>query len=242
MGRSKRAIQWLEAFVARSPEDPRAGEALVRVGELYESSLKKCREARRSYEASLRLAPANEPWSTRAKAGIMGCPDYFPLNTISAWFYGDSDSGGKNMRLEWKVRHSSGAAQGEIDTALYAGDKVISAKKEIFSKEGWTVWQLVGSRRIPVLKYPFHIGLSWSTPSPQGVIEYRVESDTERVETVAGVFEDCLKVRELNLSYPDTWKYDYYAPNIGRVKTSVAGDGYENPNTELLKFDKIAAK
>ena len=29
------------------------------------------------------------------------------------------------------------------------------------------------------------------------------------------------------------WKYDYYAPGIGRVRTTIGGRGFENPNTEL---------
>jgi hypothetical protein len=26
---------------------------------------------------------------------------------------------------------------------------------------------------------------------------------------------------------------------VGRVKTTIGGRGYENPNTELLRYDKI---
>lgn len=242
MGKTSLALRAFEKFVERSPEDPRSGEALVRAGEIYEKVFSKCREARRHYEASLRRFPSNEPWSTRARAGLMGCPDYFPLDAGHAWIYGDSDTGGNNMRLEWRVLRSSGAALGEIETVLFAGDKKISSKNETFEKEGWSVWQLAGSRRIPFLRYPFNTGMSWSVPSPQGVIEYLIESDSEEVETDAGLFKDCLKIRERNRNYSDTWKYDYYAPNVGRIKTSIGGPGYENPNTELIKFDKIAAK
>jgi hypothetical protein len=33
------------------------------------------------------------------------------------------------------------------------------------------------------------------------------------------------------------WRFDYYAPGVGRVKTTLGGPGYENPNAELSRYD-----
>ena len=46
-------------------------------------------------------------------------------------------------------------------------------------------------------------------------------------------------VRELDRRYPKTWRYDYYCPDVGRAKTTIGGRGYENPNTELLRYGKM---
>jgi hypothetical protein len=59
------------------------------------------------------------------------------------------------------------------------------------------------------------------------------------VTVKAGTFHGCVKVREREAANRNSWKYDYYCPGVGKVKTSVAGPGYENSNTELLRFGKI---
>ena len=51
-------------------------------------------------------------------------------------------------------------------------------------------------------------------------------------DTIGGTFHDCIKVREAQAGLP-AWRYDYYAPGIGRVRTTVAGPRFEKPNTEL---------
>src|SRR5207253_299504 len=133
-----------EAFEASRPDDPRSAEALVRAGDIYSHQFKRCLEARRHYEAALRRFPALEPWAEKAKAGLMDCPDYFPLDSNRVWVYGDSASRGRNMRLEWELRVSSAGAGGKIASALYAGTKKINAKTEAYEKKDWTVWQLSG--------------------------------------------------------------------------------------------------
>lgn len=236
------AIRAFETFAASRPGDPRAAEALVRSGEIYATRFKRCRESRRDFEAALRRFPAAEPWASRAKAGLMGCPDYFPIDLNHRWVYGDTESQGSNMRLQWQMNTSSGSAHAEITTALYAGAKKIRDGLEVYEKRDWTIWQSDGQMSLPILKYPFRRGMTWSAQKPEGKMVYSIESDAESVAVVAGEFKDCLKVKEQDSRFPDTWTYQYYAPDVGRVKTTIAGEGFENPNTELIKFDKIGSR
>lgn len=239
--RHLRAVAAYESFIARDSEDPRTAEVHVRLADLYAAQFNRCLEARRLYEASLRRFPNAEPWAARAKAGLMACPDYFPLEAGRIWIYGDTASKGKNMRLDWQVQLSSGV-RSEVLTRLYAGKKQIRRGTETYEKKNWAVWQKIGADEAPILRYPFHPGARWSARRAEGVISYLVESDDAKVAVGAGVFENCLKVRATNKSFPNSWKYDYYAPGIGRVKTTVGGPGGENPNTELMKFDKMTSQ
>lgn len=228
------AIHAYEKFTARRPSDPRAAEIHVRAGQLY-TSLQRCVEARRHFEAAGRGFPALEPWAARAKAGIMDCPDYFPIGKGRVWVYGDSASHGRNMRLESEVRVSSGAG-GTILAALYAGTKQIRSDASEYQKRDWMVFQKDGNDWAPILRYPFKKGESWKSRRGKDVLEYRIEADDARVKTVAATFSGCLKVREYNRKFAGSWKYDYYAPFVGRVATTIAGPGFENPNTELIKY------
>jgi hypothetical protein len=233
--RGLKAVDPLEAFVQARPDDPRAAEARVRLGEIHASGFRRCLEARREFEAALRSGRLDAAWDKRAKAGLMACPDYFPLEEGRSWVYGDSASRGRNMRLELQVERSSASAQGQVTSSLFAGKKRIRSATESYRKEDWTLWRLEGPKKLAVLKYPYLPGMSWAASDG---MRYKIESNSEKVRTQAGTFELCLKVRESNPQIPDSWKYDYYAPGVGRVKTSVAGPGYENPNTELLSFTR----
>lgn len=237
------AIRSYEKFVAQRPNDPRSAEVHVRVGQLY-ASMERCIEARRHFEAAARGFPNLQPWYARAEAGVMGCPDYFPIGKGKVWVYGDSASGGRNMRLENEVRVSSGSG-GTILAALYAGTKQIKAESSDYQKRDWMVFQKQEGDWVPILRYPFLKGESWKATvtrkdsrgnATRGKLLYRIEDDAARVKTVAGTFTNCLKVREFNPKFSGSWKYDYYAPFVGRVATTIAGPGFENPNTELIKY------
>ncbi|MBI5884229.1 MAG: hypothetical protein HZB91_14130 [Elusimicrobia bacterium] len=230
------AIKHYERFAARQPDDPRTAEALVRAADIYAGNLNRCLEARRHYEAALRRFPDAEPWAARAKAGLMACPDYFPISAGRRWTYGDTASLGKNMRLELDIKTSSGSVSAEMGTALFAGAKNIRSEVLVYAKKDWAVWEIGQDRRVPILKFPFTAGHAWSARSGEDTVEYRIESDDARVETAAGEFTGCLKVKEFNPMFGGSWKYDYYAPFVGRVKTTVGGPGFENPNTELIEY------
>ena len=234
LGWMPQALAHYEAFVARAPSDPRAGELHVRAGRLY-AQMGRCEEARHHFEAAARGFPRDEPWADRARDGIMACPDYFPLDPGRRWTYGDSVSRGRAMKLEWSVVASS-AAGAEMRTALYAGEKKLREERPSFEVSGWTIWQRDSDGRYAVLEFPYTKGRSWTAWRGKRKLRYTIESVDATARTAAGVFEGCLKVRETDPEYVEAWKYDYYCPSVGRALTTVAGPGFENPNTELLSY------
>ncbi|MDE1976365.1 MAG: tetratricopeptide repeat protein [Elusimicrobia bacterium] len=235
-GEVLRAAGQYEEYIAGAPRGSHAEQTRVRLGNIY-ASLNRCEEARARYEAALRGKPLNQPWLSEARIGLMNCPDYFPLGSDRRWVYGDSATLGRDMTLNWKVESSSFGAAAQIQSALYAGKSLIKKELLRYVKKDWAVWEQDGSSTIAVLRYPFVPGRQWRVKLPSGLYVYRVESNDARVKTAAGIFQNCLKVRETNEKLPGSWEYVYYAPSVGRVKTTIGGPGYENPNTELIRYE-----
>ncbi len=232
------AVKHYEKFLADRPKDPRACEVRLRAAELYRTFFGRCEEARKHYEAAARDFPRQAACLERAKTGLLLCPDYFPTDSGRTWVYVDSASGGKAMRLEWEARVSSGTA-GSIQSSLYAGNRRIQTKVEWYAKADWAVWRLDKDGREAILRYPYNEAMTWSVKRGKSSVEYLIAGSSVAVGTAAGAFTGCVKVREHDLSFKRSWRYDYYCPGVGRVKTTIGGPGFENPNTELLRFGKI---
>ena len=229
------ALRAYENFLRRFPEDRRAAQVCVSAGDIYARHFQRCLEARRHYEAAARLLPQTQPWASRAQAGIMSCPDYFPLQPGRRWRYGDSESRGRYMRLDRELKVSSGAAA-EVLSVRFAGAKLVNSYKTRYEKRDWGVWEYDGAQAVAILRYPFKTGHGWKARRGKVELAYSIDRDDAQVRTVAGTFSNCLKVREFNKKFPQSWKYDYYAPFVGKVKTTVAGPDFENPNTELIEY------
>lgn len=240
--RPQKAIAHYEKFLSSRPKDPRACEVRLRAGEIYRRVFDRCGEARLHYEAAARDFPKMPQCAERGRDLLLSCPDYFPLDSGRTWVFVDSASQGRAMRLEWEARPSSGAA-GTVSEALFAGDRRLSAKRQGYLKRDWAVWRVDGAEETPILRYPYTTGMSWSHETGRGRdkrrLEFLVVADDAEVSVAAGRFTDCLKVRERDSRFPRSWKYDYYCPGVGRVKTTVGGSDYENPNAELLRFGKM---
>lgn len=236
------ALKHYEAFLASRPEDPRSCQVRLRAAEIYRG-WGRWAEARHHYEAAARGFPQMKECAERAKLSLLSAPDYFPLDAGRTWVYVDSDTKGRAMRLDWEVRRSSGPGGGSVQTSLFAGNTRIREATESYAKQDWGVWRTDTRPREPFLRYPFAQDQAWSGKRTVGKasteIDWLVVSATATVTAAAGTFKDCLKVRERDHRFLKTWRYDYYCPDVGRVKTTVGGPGYENPNTELLRFDKI---
>lgn len=230
------AVRKYEKFLASRPKDPRACEVRLRAADIYGRFFGRCEEARRHFEAAARDFPRQTACLERAKAGLLRCPDYFPTDAGRSWVYVDSASGGQAMRLEWEARASSGSVS-SISSALYAGDKRIQAKTEHYTKADWAVWRVDKDGREAILRYPYREAMTWSARRGKSRIDYLVVSDSTTVTAAAGTFTGCLKIREKDSAFRDSWRYDYYCPGVGRVMTTIGGPGFENPNTELLRFD-----
>jgi hypothetical protein len=233
--RPVQALRHYENFLASRPQDPRSCGVRLRAAELYRIFFNRCEEARVHYEAAARDFPRQKACVDRAKLGLLLCPDYFPLDAGRTWVYVDSASGGRAMRQESEALVSSGT----IQSGLYAGDRRIFLKTERFEKADWAVWRLDTQGREPILRYPYNEAMTWTVKRGKSTVEYLVASSSAAVTVRAGTFYGCVKMREREVAKRSAWKYDYYCPGVGKVKTSVAGPGYENPNTELLQYSKI---
>lgn len=232
------ALQHYEAFLSHRPRDPRACEVRLRAAAL-ERAFGRCGEARLHLEAAARDFPRMTECADRAKTALLSCPDYFPLDLGRTWTYVDSDSKGKAMRLDWEVRRATASAEGLLQTSLYAGNRRIRESSESYAKRDWAIWRTDADPAEPLLRYPFAAGQNWRGTRGKAVIDWTVVTASATVKVAAGEFKDCLKVREHDLTYARTWRFDYYCPDVGRVKITIGGPGFENPNTELLKYDKI---
>jgi hypothetical protein len=232
------ALKHYEAFLSDRPRDPRGCEVRLRAAAIYRG-FGRCTEARAHLEAAARDFPGMTACTDRAKLGLLTCPDYFPLDLGRTWVYVDSASAGKAMRLDWEVRRGTASVSVAIQTALYAGNRRIREAHESYVKQEWAIWRTDVAPPEPFLRYPFNAGQTWKAKRGKTDVEWSVVSATEKVKVAAGEFHDCLKVREHDLRYAKTWRYDYYCPEVGRVKITVGGPGFENPNTELLRFDKM---
>ncbi|MBI4347156.1 MAG: hypothetical protein HY553_09900 [Elusimicrobia bacterium] len=224
------AAERFAAFADRYRSDPRVPEALVRSARLYTYRLQRCPQAQPLLERAAREHESS-PWAEEARRALLDCPEYFPMRPRSSWVFVDSQTGGKNMRLEVLVTTST-ASSAELKGAFFAGTKRFQEFRRRYVKEGWAVWEEDGADRVPILRYPYREGNAWKARRGGRPVEFRIESSKETVRVKAGVFHGCLKVREAQLGVP-AWKYDYYAPGVGRVKTTIGGRGFENPNTEL---------
>jgi hypothetical protein len=232
------ALKHYEKFLAMRPKDPRACEVDLRAAAIYRD-FGRCDEARRTLESAARDFPRQPECVTRAKRALLSCPDYFPLDRGRTWVYGDTASGGRAMREEWEVRRATASRAGTVLEALFAGNRRIRVDRTRYSKADWAVWRGTGTDREPILRYPFAQGQSWSARRGKRLVEWTIVSADAAVKTRAGSYTGCLKVREYDHRVHGAWRYDYYCPGVGRVKTTVGGPGYENPNTELLRFDKM---
>lgn len=224
-------------FAAARPDHPRAAEAHYRAGAALGFGLERCGEAAAEWEAAARLG--SEPWSGRAQAALLECPDYFPLAPGTEWEYVDSQTGGANMREVVTATAAPKGLGGALVRRIYAGSRLFVTRRLSYAKADWAVREVADPARpqagVPVLRFPFRKGMRWTSG---GRVTFVVEADDARPKTRAGTFERCLKVKAQAAGLAGSWKFDYYCPGVGRVLTTIAGPGFENPNSELKSFKR----
>lgn len=239
VGRPLKALAHDEAFISALPEDPRSCELRVRAGRIYRKA-DMCAQAQKLWETAARMQHASADCRQTARDELLSCPDFFPLDGGRSWTYVDSDSIGKAMRLEWTIAAGARAGHSNVATALFAGVKKIRDSSENYTKRDWQIEKIDGASAEPFLRYPFITGNTWTAKRQNALVAWKIVATGVRVKVAAGNFSDCIKVSETDLRFPDTLKYDYYCPGVGRVKTTLGGREFENPNTELLRFGKMA--
>lgn len=241
-GRPYEAWQKYQAFAARFPDHKAAPEALFRAGWLAQTTLGDCDAARAFYERIEKKYPSSDPWADEAKFFSDNCPDYFPLVAKTTWVEGDSDTGGKNARIESTCEVSSAPARIPFSSAVvtrsyFAGSSKFKTIDVLYRKDGATVWEhpIGGEAPRIILKAPFEAGTAWNAQVGGRSYNYEILSTTRTVTVGAGTFERCLLIRGRAEGVPGATN-EYYAPSVGRVLTSFTTEKGERRNTELLSF------
>lgn len=234
-GRLLKAADYYALFAAKDPEDPRAPSALFKAAGIYSRKFSLCSKARPVLETLLKNYPA-DPSRPAAMKDLVVCPDYLPVDRPLHWTYGDSETGGANARQTVRVT-DWGPDRGSMTARMYAGRKLISTQKKKYRFRELDLVETQNGRNSVVMKYPAEKGLSWLSTMNGTRMRFTVEAVGLKVKVRAGEFENCVKIKQAMDGAP-SWIYEYYAPWTGKILTSVAGKGFENRVTELIKYEE----
>ena len=247
-GKYERAWEAYQLFAAKHPKHELAPEALFRAGWLVEKQLKDCFMAQSFYDRVTAYYPQSEPWARAASLQKNNCPDYFPLMAGYHWTEVDSDTKGKNARIEISCEPYGPSTKGLPSDAgalvrvYYAGDKKSYDTRTLFKKTDSELLEFKSDtdpRSKTVLRWPFTIGTTWKTKSDNRIFIYEIVSVNVRVSVAAGEFDGCLEVKSTIEGIPGAATVEYYAPGVGRVLTAVRTERVEKRVTELASY-KVA--
>lgn len=234
-----KAADCYKLFGEKNPGDERAPAALFKAAEIYSKKFGLCARSGSAFETLLKNYPAT-PLRPAAMKGLFVCPDYFPVDRPLVWTYGDSETGGANAtQLTRVAAWESGKPY--TFTQIYAGETLIAKQKKAYALSGMDFVETQDGFDAVILKYPAKKGLSWEASPGGRKTRFTVEAAGITVKVRAGEFPGCIKVKQQMEGLP-SWLYEYYAPWTGKVLTSVAGKGFENRVTELLKYEETQKK
>jgi len=223
-----------ESFALHRPGDPNAAEAFFRAARLY-AGLGLCARSAPLYERLLRHYP---DFKERGKAerGLFICPDYFPLDRAKNWKYGDSETGGRNATQIYSV---TGRGKGWMtaEVAVYAGETLVQKDERRYELEETDLYEKKSAGATLLLSYPVESGRKWLTEEAGNRLLMRVDRTGVKVTVRGGEFQNCARLQR-SIAGMSSWVYEYYAPGVGRVLTSVAGDDFENRVTELVSYEQ----
>lgn len=228
-----------EKFHKKYPNHKLAPLALLNSAELYNYKLKLPSKAALLYHRILSEYSHSSEFVEKAKNGLVSSPDYFPLKNNSVWIEGDSATGGSNMKAEWKLT--------EISTGVFfmskkimSGGKVVAQTKHYFKYDGYSILEMSSQKNKHnwiFLQYPFMPDRRWRVAGKGGrSATLWIDGVGLKVKVVAGNFEDCIRVAKRFDDMPAAIKYNYYAPYVGWVLTSILSGGREYRNSELLSY------
>ncbi|KAF0125440.1 MAG: hypothetical protein FD189_1622 [Elusimicrobia bacterium] len=223
-----------ESFAVNRPEAPEAPEAFFRAARLY-ADLGLCARSAPLYERLLRHYPDFRE-REKAERGLFVCPDYFPLDRAKVWKYGDSQTGGQNATQIYSVT-ARGKGWMEADVSLLAGETLVQKTERRYELKDMDLFETTGPSTTLMLSYPVEAGKTWTTSEGGNRLFMRVDRTGVKVTVRGGDFDNCAKVRRAIAGMP-SWIYEYYAPGVGRVLTTVAGDDFENRVTELIDYEQ----
>lgn len=234
------AIEKYRVVSGKYPASKYAPEALYAAANLYRKELQVYPEARKLYAELIQRYPESQEWVKLAKRGILDSPDYFPLEQDYLLVEGDSQTLGRNMQLEkYCTRVSTGVYS--VTKKYFAGDNMVSKVERFYEKVDYELREMSfpGSGQYAVLlSFPFELSKSWKTARDNRNLRITIVDNDAVVTVKAGKFSGCIKLREEDLFLPNAFKYEYYAPGVGCVLTTIgsAGSQTEYRNTELISY------
>jgi len=231
-GKFLEAARYYEMFADKNPQHALADISLYRAALIYSEKFEMCSKSLKIFERLVRDYPKSR-FRNDSYSRAFICPDYFPINKISKWYYGDSQSYGKNARENIFIKKRYENIEFLADYFLYAGNKLIDKNQIKYIFKDLSFWELSGKDRKLLLKYPIRKDDLWQSISN---MIYKVMDTSVNVKVKAGNFENCIKIAQ----YQEKSNYKmiyYYAPDIGRVLTTIETNGKENRIMELLKYD-----
>ncbi|HOI42569.1 MAG TPA: tetratricopeptide repeat protein [Elusimicrobiales bacterium] len=223
-----------ESFAVHRPDDPNAAEAFYRAAGLY-AGLGLCARSAPLYERLLRHYPAFDR-REKAERGLFICPDYFPLDRAKNWKYGDSETGGRNATQLYTV---TGRGKGwmKAEVVVYAGETLVQKDERRYELAETDLYEKKAGGATLLLSYPVESGRKWVTEEAGNRLLMRVDRTGVKVTVRGGEFQNCARLQR-SIAGMSSWVYEYYAPGVGRVLTSVAGDDFENRVTELVSYEQ----
>ncbi len=237
-----RAWELYQEFAAKNPRHPAAAQALFRAGWLAQKQLKDCVAAKAFYDLVVQRYPQATPWSSQAAYFRNNCPDFFPIVDGWKWVEGDSETHGKNARIEIRCKSPGVGKSGDFTATLektYFGGDTKFKTIDLFYKKSDTELNEFVSKQDPraktILMWPLRIGTKWATKMDNKTFRYEVVADDKVIKVQAGEFANCIQVRSAIEGYPGATN-EYYAPDVGRVLVTISTSEGEKRNTELISY------
>lgn len=240
-GRYEQAVAGYLKTADRHPNGFWTPRSLFHAGIIASRHLSDDLSARQILQRLLDQYGNHKEWGPRTEWAILNAPNYFPLVIGGQWTEGDSETGGKNARVDMAGKMESGDPTAvRMVRHYYAGQKLIEelSTNRTYRKRALELreYSVPGQQHYTViLKYPYERGARWTTKRSNSNLIYVIDGLAE-VKVRAGEFRDCLKVREYAAGSESSWKVDYYAPGVGKVLTTLATASGEKRNTELISY------
>jgi len=244
-GQYHKAWNEYQEFVAHYPEHPLAPEALFRIGWVTQIGLRDCYMANIFYQRVNVEYPQSDPWARAASLQQLNCPDFFPLIPGGRWKEGDSDTKGKIAKtiIECsslsKSKGSFPSEKAKVVRTFYSGDKKFRSVQFVYRKEKNVLSEYVSEkdpRAKTILKWPLKVGTQWRTKMAGRFFHYEVVAINQNVRVAAGNFSGCVKIGS-SVGQSVGLRFEYYAPGVGRVLTTLSTKSGEKRNTELLSYE-----
>jgi len=172
--------------------------------------------------------PPDSALVTVVELGPQPTADYYPLDLGYWWEYTGSEVGPDGVRPQQEItltatclRQVVGIGQVWYELRIQYSDPQQAPRYMYFQHDGEGLRELYADdSTVYKLKAPVEVATQWDDPlDPQHSFE--IESVTETVDVPAGVFEDCVKVREHNVAQGgDEWDiFTWFKAEVGVVKS-----------------------